>query len=346
MGTQLKMTSDLDCGGEGIKYLRHSSDLMQRSHRERPRSFRNLAHLHEIQFQILKSKGSQSQTQALAELDEAIQYGKEILDSIPEGDPEFGEHCKNLAVMLASKDEELDDPETYRLAKKYLILAAAAENAPPLVRIAAGIQAGLYRWFDKAYLEAHQHLQAAVGILPRLNPQEMSRDDLQLALREISGLASTATAIGLAPGRPGAEVLQSLDAAHGVISGLFMNSKSDFSKLMERDANLARKYEHIGRRVAVAKPAFTVEVADEMHVRADTQLPHQRLQVLACRTLAGDHQHRIRARLPQRDEGMQQEFDVLLVRHAPHVQQQRPIGGDSKAGTKTRAIARQIAVGR
>jgi hypothetical protein len=73
----------------------------------------------------------------------------------------------------------------------------------------------------------------------------MSRDDLQLALREISGLASTATAIGLAPGRPGAEVLQSLDAAHGVISGLFMNSKSDISKLMERDANLARKYEHI-----------------------------------------------------------------------------------------------------
>jgi hypothetical protein len=243
MGTRLKMTSDLDCGREGIEYLRRSLELMQPSHRERPRSFRNLAHLHELQFQILKSKGSQ--TQALAELDKAIQYGKEILDAIPEGDPEFGEHCKNLAVMLASKDEELDDPETYRLAKKYLILAAAAENAPPLVRIAAGIQAGLYRWFDKAYLEAHQHLQAAVGILPRLNPQEMSRDDLQLALREISGLASTATAIGLAAGRPGAEVLQSLEAAHGVISSLFMSSKSDISELMERDTKLAQKYEHI-----------------------------------------------------------------------------------------------------
>jgi hypothetical protein len=243
MGTRLKMTSDLECGREGIEYLRRSLELMQPSHPERPRSLRNLAHLHELQFQILKIKGSQ--TQALAELEKAIQYGKEILDTIPEGDPEFGEHCKNLAVMLVSKDQELDDPETYRLAKKYLILAAAAENAPPLVRIAAGIQAGLYRWFDKAYLEAHQHLQGAVAILPRLNPEEMSRDDLQLALREISGLASTATAIALAAGRPGAEALQSLEAAHGVISGLFMSSKSDISKLMERDTNLAQTYENI-----------------------------------------------------------------------------------------------------
>jgi len=248
MGTRLKMTSDLECGREGIEYLRRSLELMQPSHPEIPRLFRNLAHLHELQFQILKSKGSQ--TQALTELEKAIQYGKKILASIPEGDPEFGGHCKNLAVMLASKDEELDDPETYKLAKKYLILAAGAENAPPLVRIAAGIQAGLYRWFDKAYLEADEHLQAAVGVLPRLNPQEMSRDDLQLALREISGLASTATAIALAAGRPGVEALKSLEAAHGVISGLFMSSKSDISKLKQRDTNLAKKYDHIRVRLS------------------------------------------------------------------------------------------------
>jgi hypothetical protein len=73
----------------------------------------------------------------------------------------------------------------------------------------------------------------------------MSRDDLQLALQEISSLASTATAIALAAGRPGAETLQSLEAAHGVISGLFMSSKSDISKLMQRDTNLAQKYEHV-----------------------------------------------------------------------------------------------------
>lgn len=248
LGTKLKMTNETDCGREGAEFLRRSLELMPLAHPERPRALRNLAHLHEVQFQILQRKGSQKQ--ALEQLEIAIQYGKDILNTIPEDHPEIGEHYKNLAVMLASKDEILDDEETYLLAKKYLILAAGTENAPPLVRISAGIQAGLYRWFDKAYLEAHQHLQAAVEVLPRLNPREMSTADLQLALREVSGLASTATALALAAGRPSVEALQSLEAAHGLISGLFMSSKSDISRLKERDPELALNYEHIRAQVS------------------------------------------------------------------------------------------------
>lgn len=248
LGTKLKITNETKYGKDGAEFLQRSLELMPPNHPERPRAIRNLAHLHEVQFQILRRNGNQDQ--ALEQLDKAIQYGKDILNAIPEDHPDIGEHYKNLAVMLVSKDQIRDDAEAYILAKKYLIVAAGVENAPPLVRISASIQAGLYRWEDKAYLEAHQHLQAAVELLPRLNPREMSTADLQLALREVSGLASTATALALAAGRPSIEALQSLEAAHGLISGLFMSSKSDISKLKDRDLGLALNYEHIRTQVS------------------------------------------------------------------------------------------------
>ena len=108
------------------------------------------------------------------------------------------------------------------------------------------------------------------------------------------------------------------------------------------------EHEHIGGRIAVEQPGVAIEIADEMHVlgrapSAADELP-QRARAPGLRRRSRTSRPGI-ARA-QRDEGLQQEFDVLLVRHAPDVQHQRPIGGQAERGAKARAVARREAVRR
>ena len=92
------------------------------------------------------------------------------------------------------------------------------------------------------------------------------------------------------------------------------------------------EHEHVGGRIAVGQPALAVQVADEVHLRRDAQLqppaaadaraPGPRRRSPAC--ASG------RARRST-TKAVQQELNVLLVRHAADVQQQRPIRGDAEA---------------
>jgi CHAT domain-containing protein len=248
--TKMKMTKDLTFGEDGAKMLDHALELRRPSHPEHPRILGNLAHIREVQHQILAAQGQKPA--ALEMLSKAVAHGYEAVNTTDDDDPYLGERRKNLGVMLFSKHLLTEEDATYQQAKKYLILTAKTETAPLLVRIPGAIQAGLGCWEDGELTEANDLLQGAISLLPTLNPHSISTQDLQQTLGQVSGLATFAASIALEAGRSPYEALKSLEEARCVIAGVSMSSKIDISKLRKADPDLANKYDDLRTQLSQA----------------------------------------------------------------------------------------------
>ncbi|KAI0379236.1 CHAT domain-containing protein [Hypomontagnella monticulosa] len=209
-----------------------------------------MAHIHEVHYQILKEHASMEN--AKIHLLEAIAHATEAVKITAEDDPELCENQKNLAALLLIRTRDFKfDKETYELAKGYYTHAATkVTSAPPLVRIPAAIQSGLMHWDDGEPEEADRLLGLAVDLTLQLNPQQMSTEDLRQTLRAVSGVASIATSMALATGKSGTRALQILEQAHCIIAGLFVDQKSDISKLRAVDSELARQYDDLRTKLS------------------------------------------------------------------------------------------------
>lgn len=256
--TKMQMTKMLECGAKGVNYLKDALELLGNESRSAviARSHRNLAHIHDVYFRILKA--AKRSEEALEHLNHAIDHCRIAVHSTPEEDPEHGTQLKNLASLLLqmcwgqdpSSKEGTDDEDTFQSSLSLFVDAANDAKALPLVRISSSIQAALLFWRDDRSEEAHILLQDSIALLSQIHSMEMSSEDLQEALREVSGLAGLATTTALATGRPVLEALRALEAAHCIISGLFMSSKSDIPELRAVNPGLASKYDRLRSELA------------------------------------------------------------------------------------------------
>lgn len=255
--TKMQMTNELDCGARGINYLRDALKLVTNGPQTViARTHSNLAHIHDIYFQIFEA--AQRRKEALKHLNYAIDHSRVAVKSTSEEDPEHGNRLKNHASLLLkmcwgqdpSANQGNNDEKTFQASLRLFVAAATHAKASPLVRISSSIQAALMYWRDERSEEAHNLLQGCIALLTDLHPMEMSSEDLQEALRQVSGLAGLATATALATNRSAVEALQGLEATHCIISGLFMSSKSDISELRAVNARLASKYDRLRAELA------------------------------------------------------------------------------------------------
>ncbi|RYP45318.1 hypothetical protein DL768_008321 [Monosporascus sp. mg162] len=248
--TKMKMNRDTTLGDSGAYMLEKALELTRVEDPETPLILNNLTHTREVQYQILSARGQK--LAALESLNKAITHGQEAVNTTQKNDPHLGERLKNLGVMFLSKHVLTDEDSWYFEAKKYLILGAKLSTAPPLVRIPCAIQAGLCCRDNDEFSEAHDLLQGAISLLPSINPQSISIQDLQQTLGQVAGLATFAASIAIEAGRPPFEALKSLEEARCVIAGLSMSSKADISDLRKIEPGLASKYEGLRNRLAQA----------------------------------------------------------------------------------------------
>jgi tetratricopeptide (TPR) repeat protein len=246
--TKMKLIEDLEIGDKGADMAERAARLRGRSHPDYPLIMGNLTHIREVQYQILLSRGQSAQ--ALEFLIKAIEHGRDAVNTTDDKDPHLGERRFNLGKMLLSKYLRTQNDEPYAEAWKYMTLAAETETAPLLVRIPATMQAGLSCWNEDEIEEANRLLQSAVSLLPTLNENFISTQDLQQTLSQVSGLAGFAASIALEAGHSPFEALQSLETARCIISGVTISSRTDISELRKINSNLANRYENL--RVSLA----------------------------------------------------------------------------------------------
>ena len=257
--TKMKITRDTTLGDSGAFILERALELTRPEAAETPLILNNLTHTREVQYQILSARGQQ--LAALESLNKAITHGREALKASQKTDPHLGERLKNLAVMLLSKHTVTDEDEWYDEAMEYFIKGAELSITPPLIRIPCAIQAGLCCRENSEISKAHQLLQSAISILPSINPQSISIQDLQQTLIQVNGLATFAASIAIEAGRPLVEALKSLEEARCVIAGLAMSSKVDVSGLERIAPDLATRYEGLRGQLAQAKKQLKVSGA-------------------------------------------------------------------------------------
>ncbi|OTA85789.1 hypothetical protein M434DRAFT_400111, partial [Hypoxylon sp. CO27-5] len=247
--TKLSMTKELDLGAEGLDYLTSAYELSQVLDGEKQVILKNIAHIHEVYYQILKQKLSLKEAEE--HLSKAIFYATEAVNMTPEDHLELGEYHKNLAALLSTQCHDSGTRgEPYKLAKNHYLAAADAIRATPLVRIPAAMQAGIFHWQDDELEEADRLLHLAVDLILQLNPRQMSTEDLRQTLRAVSGVAGIATSISIATGKSGTHALQILERAHCITAGLFVDQKSDISELRAAHPELAQQLDDIRTRLS------------------------------------------------------------------------------------------------
>ncbi|QYS95109.1 hypothetical protein H0G86_002423 [Trichoderma simmonsii] len=267
---KMEITKDISLGEKATRYLEQALKHEPPGHPKYLSLVDNMIHTWNVRYQILARNNSHSE--AIQALDTAIGYGYESLKCTLETDPLIGTRTFNLAKMLTSKGLTKKDNSIFREARDYFESTVRMESAPPLFRMGSAIQAGLFYWKEDLLEGSNVLLQEAISLLPSLQPESISPQDLQLTLSQISGLATFAAAISLEADKSPYEALRSLEQARCVISGLSMSSKTDLSTLREIDPDLANRYNDLRLRLAEVSQQMKVEGAYQEASKNKTKL--------------------------------------------------------------------------
>lgn len=233
------------------KAIRHSMDAVSQApphHPSRPRFLSDLAANLKEKFRFLRRRGFAEE--ALANLDQAIQFAGQAVDIAVAGHPDQAERLSNLGAMWHDKYIVTADNECFTIAKERFTEAAGISSAPPRIRLVAAHKAGRFCLQDKEWQEADLLLKEATDLLPRVSTLSLTIADQRDLLREISGLATASAAAALHASRSPTEVLQRLETARCVIAEISMRVKGDLSLLHETNPSLATKYETVRNQVS------------------------------------------------------------------------------------------------
>jgi CHAT domain len=151
-------------------------------------------------------------------------------------------------ALLALADSPVD-AHAVRGARDLLATVAAEPTSGVMIQIMAGralVRADRLIGDHAAAFTAAEH---AVGLLPRLVPQQLRRRDREHRLGSIVGIGSEAAAAALGVGRP-ERAVELLEQARGVLLGEAMAGRSDLTRLSARAPGLAREFKALRGQLA------------------------------------------------------------------------------------------------
>ena len=248
--TKMTIVSDIEIGDAAGRLFDRALALRCPGQAEYPHILNGLAHLREVQFQILTAQGKKRE--AFEHLNKAVAYAEKSLETTNDDDPLLGERRLNLGKMLLRTCLITDDPWYDLEATKYFISAFETFSAPLQIRIQGAIQAGIDTHQAGDAVEANRIYQRALKLLSSLNEYSISSQDLQQTLRFVSGLATFAASIALEAGHSPYDALMCLETGRCVISGITISSKVDLSELRKVEPDLANEYDELRRQYARA----------------------------------------------------------------------------------------------
>ncbi|MFD9356474.1 CHAT domain-containing protein [Streptomyces sp. NPDC060031] len=261
---------------------------------------RRVSNLGALLQQLAEPTGDQSL------LAEAVEAGRRAVAATPEDHPHHASFLSNLGHALQALAERTQDPMLSAEALERFRSAARNTTAEALVRVWAlrevAVLAGATPSGTAVALAA---VETAVGLLPRLSPRTLARDDQRHQVRRLGSLASVAAAAALDAGCPGRAV-ELLEATRGTLAAGTIDARGDdLTRLGEQHEGLAREFRDLRDRLdALDDPVLGPGAALDAgtHQTDGTPFPVQGPRdIVVARRLAHDEWERLVDRIREVD---------------------------------------------
>lgn len=205
---------------------------------------------------MLKNRGNlfyyrflsrREEPESAGDLAEAIRMSEEAVDAIPSDHLNRADTLLFLAILL-----------NYRTPQNTNSLDIALEAwncqmSDPQTRIRAARFAAKHLATASRWEESSSLLGEAVGMLPRVSPQFLGRDDQQHMLSEFSQLAADACSVALQAGATASHCLSLLELGRGIIMGFSIDCRSDLTDLQTKNSALFDRFN--GLRIEIDTPS-------------------------------------------------------------------------------------------
>lgn len=223
-----------------IKYLNEAIELEDRAIRTLSSSNSNFG-MHLIQLaNHLETRHEINKD--MDDFERAIKLGEIGIECIPRQHSAFGIALDNHGSHLFTLYMRTNAPQHLSESIEASCRALRHIYTNPLQRIKSARAAAMKLIFSAKYAEAAQILKEAMDILPRIASRAHSHEDLEQAIKSVSGLSAITASVFLIIGRPAVDALQILERGRGIISGLSLDSKSDVSLLKDSHPQLWADY--------------------------------------------------------------------------------------------------------
>jgi tetratricopeptide (TPR) repeat protein len=180
-------------------------------------------------------------TKEVVQLERAIDLLTESLEHIPPTHSKRALHLRDLAITLSERYHSTRAREDAERLSDYLKEAWSCHNTSPINRIGIGKLLAACYVMESNWTEARKVLEHTIQLLPLVSPRTLNPGDQQVALREVTGLASLAAAAALNDYRGGLYALQLLEAGRRVIARLLLEKRADTSLLAQKYPRLAER---------------------------------------------------------------------------------------------------------
>jgi CHAT domain-containing protein/tetratricopeptide (TPR) repeat protein len=181
----------------------------------------------------------------LTDLESAISCASKALNETPK---RTGSRCELLLLlgsMLKKKHRVMKDQSDGSLIDQaivYFVEASRCIGAPLLFRIKAGTSAARCHADRNRWETSAKFFAEMLGLLPRVAPQSIERDDQQILLKQFGGFPSSAAAVALRAGQSAYDTLCLLEEGRGVIASLLIKAHRDVPGLESSHGDLYTRY--------------------------------------------------------------------------------------------------------
>ena len=195
------------------------------------------------------------------DLHAAISKTELAVSATAEDHPDRASRLNSLGTKLLDRYNRRKNIDDLQTALRSYIGSFDLPSAIPLMRLIGARNALRILVFMEKWDQASSQAQAAIKLLPFVCDRDLSREDKQYAISQISGLASDACSLSLKICHVH-QGLQQLEFGRGIILGYLMDSRSDLTKLQNDYPSLANEYE------ALRFKAYTDIEEKELVIRA------------------------------------------------------------------------------
>lgn len=181
-----------------------------------------------------------------ADLSEAIEIGRGVVELSSENLPEYGNALLNLATQLfrrltSADPSEASPADDLEHALALCRRATRLKTFPPQDRAKAARQWGRLASWKADWKDAAEAYAQAVELLPFVVPRSLARDDQEFQLAELAGLGSEAAACCLQAGQL-QRAVELFEHGRGVLFSQALDTHTDLSQLTARHPELAERF--------------------------------------------------------------------------------------------------------
>jgi hypothetical protein len=180
-------------------------------------------------------------TSDLADLDRAVEVGKQAVAAIPADHPYRAGRLSNLGNALRIRFERTRVLADLDWAMEVSRGAALMGTAPASVRTQAARSWGAWAATRQDWGQAVEGYATAVNLLGLVAPRSVSRGDQEHQLSELTGLGSDAAACCLQAGQV-ERAVELWEQGRGVLFSQALDTRTDLTRLTEQHPKLAERF--------------------------------------------------------------------------------------------------------